>query len=186
MDDLAPIIEQIGALKDSVEVNRWELAEMIHDAFSEFPQYERGLLSGLCQRLKYTPANLYNYRNAWDMKTSIYVSPEPNLSVSHYAKIYNLKDKYDLDFEEQYEYLKLAEQERWSVAQLAKEVVQNHDENTNDKYLKSIRRLISLIVNVLNDPENDMDEFLRANLYDVKKELEKIWVDTNNPPTGRQ
>ena len=27
---------------------------------------------------------------------------------------------------------------------------------------------------VLNDPENDMDEFLRANLYDVKKELEKI------------
>ena len=53
MDDLLPIVEEIGRLKDGVELNRWELAEKIHDAFSEFPQYERGLLSGLCQRLKY-------------------------------------------------------------------------------------------------------------------------------------
>ena len=176
MDDLAPIIEQIGALKDSVEVNRWELAEKIHDAFSEFPQYERGLLSGLCQRLKYTPAYVYNYRNAWEEREKIgYVAIViPNLSVSHYAKIHDLDKTHYLTLEQKTEYLAIAEEEGWSVAQLAKEVAQNHDENTNDKYLKSIKRLISLIVNVLNDPENKMDEFLRANLYDVKKELEKI------------
>ena len=94
--------------------------------------------------------------------------------MSHYAKIHDLDKTHYLTLEQKTEYLAIAEEEGWSVAQLAKEVSQNHDENTNDKYLKSIRRLISLIVNVLNDPENDIDEFLRANLYDVKKELEKI------------
>ena len=171
MDELLPIIEQIGALKDGVEVNRWELAEMIHTAYAEFPQYERGLTSGLCQRLKYTPANLYNYRNAWSLKADF---PDTDLSVSHYARLYGLAEKYKLSAEVVESYLILAEEESFSVAQLAKEVAQNHDENTNDKYLKSIKRLILLIVNVLNDPENNMDEFLRANLYDVKKELEKI------------
>ena len=171
MDDLAPIIEQIGALKDSVEVNRWELAEKIHDAFSEFPQYERGLLSGLCQRLKYTPANVYNYRNSWTIRRKYFGTTD--LSVSHFARLYGLIDKYNLSDHDVLTYIDMADIESWSVAQLAKEVSQNHDENTNDKYLKSIKRLILLIVNVLNDPENDMDEFLRANLYDVKKELEK-------------
>ena len=175
MDDLAPIIEQIGALKDSVEVNRWELAEKIHDAFSEFPQYERGLLSGLCQRLKYTSTQVYNYRNGYGIKRDLQGEKAlPILPVSHYAKMYDLSRKYNLDSYQVGEYLEVALDEQWSVRQLAQEVAQNHDENTNDKYLKSIKRLILLIVNVLNDPENDMDEFLRANLYDVKKELENI------------
>jgi len=99
---------------------------------------------------------------------------KPELSVSHWGRMYGLSKKYNLSWNETAEYLQMTEDESWSVAQLAKEVSQNHDEDTNDKYLKSIRRLILLIVNVLNDPENNMNEFLRANLYDVKKELEKI------------
>ena len=174
MNDLAPIIEQIGAYKDGVEKDRWKLAEMVNTAYAEFPQYERGLTSGLCQRLKYTPANVYNYRNGYHMKEIVLFGNKPDLSVSHYAKMYNLCKTYELEFPEIQEYLELAESESWSVLQLAREISANHSEDTNEHYLKSIKRLISLIVNVLNDTENDMDDFLRANLYDVKKELEKI------------
>jgi len=173
MDELLPIIEQIGALKDGVEVNRWELAEMIHTAYAEFPQYERGLTSGLCQRLKYTPANLYNYKNAWDLKSRFAITV-PELTVSHYSKMHSLETKYSLEGQEIYDYLYLAEENDWSGVKLAQEVAQNHSEDTNEHYLKSIRRLILLIVNVLNDPENKMDEFLMANLYDVKKRLEDL------------
>ena len=171
MDDLLPIVEEIGRIKDGVELNRWELAEKIHDAFSEFPQYERGLLSGLCQRLKYQPANVYNYRNAWGLKAEF---PMTDLSVSHFARLYGLAEKYELSAEDVKDYLILAEEENLSVAQLSKEVAQNHDEDTKEHYQKSIKRLISLIVNVLNDPENQMDDFLRANLYDVKNALAEL------------
>lgn len=175
MNDITLVIEQIGALKDSVELDRWKLAEVIHDAFAEFPEYEHGLLSGLCQRLKYTSANVYNYKKAWSLKTSYLLPTMPTkLSVSHYAKLYDLQKKYCLFTGELIDYIQLAEQEHWSVAQLAKEVSANHDENTKELYAKSIKRLIDLIVKILTDPENDMDQFLRANLYDVKKELEKI------------
>ena len=171
MDNLLPIVEEIGRIKDGVELNRWELAEKIHDAYSEFSQYERGLTSGLCQRLKYTPANLYNYRNAWDLKQECSIT---GLSVSHFARLYGLAEKYLLSKDQVTEYLELAESESWSVAQLSKEVAQNHDEDTKEHYQKSIKRLISLIVNVLNDPENQMDDFLRANLYDVKNALAEL------------
>jgi len=172
MDELLPIIEQIGQMKDKAESSRWELAEVIHSAYAEFPQYERGLTAGLCQRLKYTPANLYNYKNAWTIRSG-YIG-NANLSVSHYSKLYDMIAKYNLTDHDVLQYIELAEDEAWSVLQMAREISDNHSEDTNEHYLKSIRRLILLIVNVLNDPENNMDEFLRANLYDVKKELEKI------------
>lgn len=170
MDDLLPVIEHIAEIANKTEGNKWELAEAIHTAFDELPSYEHGLLSGLCEKLRYTPANVYNYRDAWGLKQDF---PETILTVSHMARLHGLAVKHILNADDVSEYIQLAEQENWSVRKLAQEVESNHEPDPKGQYEKSIRRLILLGRKVLSDPLNRMPKMLRANLYDLIKELEK-------------
>ena len=177
MDDLAPVIEQIGALSDKTEAGRWQIAEAIFDAFDELPHHTQGLLQGLCTRLKYSPTQIYNYSHAKEMQKYINsFANAPKLSVSHYARIYDLQIKYDIMYRECSEYLKLAEEEGWSVQKLAQEVSGNHEPDPDDKYKKKRERFVKLMRSLWNDPQfhEEGTEESRKAYYQVLKEMETI------------
>ena len=174
MNDLAPIIEQIGALSDKTEAGRWQIAEAIFDAFDELPHHTQGLLQGLCIRLKYSPTNVYNYKKAWQIRAGYF--GQSNLSVSHYAKIYDLISQYELVDHDVLMYIEMADAESWSVQKLAQEVAGNHEPDPDGKYKKKRERFKKLMRSLWNDPQfhEEVPKILRDIYYQVLKGLEKI------------
>ena len=177
MDDLAPVIEQIALIASKAEVDRWELAEAIYTAFEELPHHTQGLLQGLCTRLKYSPTNVYIYKKAWMCRQYRHGDGyKTNLSVSHYAKIWDVGISYGLSGQEEIEYLQTAEEEGWSVLKLAQEVSQNHEPDPDGKYRKKFSRFVKLMRSLWNDPqfhEQGTEESRKA-YYQVLKEMETI------------
>ena len=175
MDDLAPIIEEIGALSDKTEAGRWQLAEAIYSAFEELPSHTQGLLQGLCTRLKYTSTQVYNYKHGWHMKSNVFKGTHQSLSVSHYAKMYDLCKTYELEFPEVFDYMEMAEEEGWSVRQLAQEVANNHDPDQELKERQYFETTVKRLRKCWSLPLfNDIPKETRAVYYDLLKELEKI------------
>jgi len=173
VDDLTPVIEAIGALSDSTESGRWEIAEAIHDAFAEFPAYTQGLLQGLCNRLKYTSTNIYNYKNAWEVRSE-YLG-ETKLSVSHFSKLHTLRNKYKLTEHDVLTYIDLAETGDWSALKLEQEVSGNHEPDPDEAYKRKFQRFVKLMRSIWNDPQfGNVDKDTRAVYYDLLGELEKI------------
>ena len=175
VDDLAPIIEQIGSISDKTEAGRWQIAEAIYTAFEELPHHTQGLLQGLCQRLKYSTTQVYNYSHAHEMWKYINsFANAPALSVSHYARIYDLQIKYDVMYRECSEYLKMAAEESWSVRQLAQEVANNHDPDTDLKDRNYFVTTVKRMRRCWEFLHKYVDKDTRAVYYDLLKELEKI------------
>ena len=173
MDDLAPIIEEIGSISDKTEAGRWQLAEAIYSAFEELPSHTQGLLQGLCTRLKYTSTNIYNYKNAWDLRN--WYPGVDQLSVSHFAKMYKLSKEFDLTGEQEAEYIHEAIEEGWSVRQLAQEVANNHDPDQDLKDRQYFETTVKRMRKCWSLPLfNDIPKETRAVYYDLLKELEKI------------
>jgi hypothetical protein len=171
-DDLAPVIEAIGSLSDKTEEGRWQIAEAIYSAFEELPHHTQGLLQGLCTRLKYTSTQVYNYSHAWQIRS---YHPIKNLPVSHYAKMYDLSLRFELSDDEEAEYLQIAEDEGWSVRQLAQEVAGNHEPDPDEAYKRKFARFVKLMRSLWNDPQfGNVDKDTRAVYYDLLGELEKI------------
>jgi hypothetical protein len=142
-------VNHIGELTDMINVDKWKLAEAIHDAYAEFEPYKQNLTSALCQRCKLSSTQIYNLRNAWSMKLAIPAFMDaPILSVSHYAKVFDLSKIYGLTLDQEIDYLNYAFDGVWSVVQLAQEVEGNHDMKTEEKekatyrkWLKTMRRV---------------------------------------------
>ena len=173
MDDLAPIIEEIGSISDKTEAGRWQLAEAIYTAFEELPHHTQGLLQGLCVRLRYTSTNVYRYKDAWELKR--YNTDAPNLSVSHYARMSKLAIDFALDMESVWEYLETAESDGWSVRKLAQEVAGNHDPDQELKDRQYFETTVKRMRKCWSLPLfNDIPKETRAVYYDLLKELEKI------------
>jgi hypothetical protein len=178
MDNLAPVIEAIGSLSDKTEEGRWQIAEAIYSAFEELPHHTQGLLQGLCTRLKYTSTNIYNYQKAWSLSEE-FMNTEfgywPVLSVSHYARMFDLAKVYGLSSPQKMEYLRMAEDENLSVRQLAQEVAGNHEPDPDEAYKRKFKRFTKLMRSLWNDPQfGNVNDMVRANYYDLMQELEKI------------
>ncbi len=138
------VVNRIGELVDAVNTDKWVLAEAIHDAYAEFKPYEQNLTSSLSQRCKLSSTQLYNLRDAWELRSWFGEYP---LSVSHYAKMHNLAEQLNLTPGDIQQYFELAVEEGWSVIKLAQEVSQNHMDNeqkeniTYKRWLKTMRKI---------------------------------------------
>ena len=170
--ELIEVVESIGKVKDKGDEFLWKVCEMIHDAYAEFPAYKNGLTLSLKERLNREKAHIYNYRNAWELREDI--SQFIPLSFSHYARLYRLREEFDLSKENITDYLELAKEENWSVSKLAQEVNNNHAEQNH----KEERLFKSLLKNMRSYREtehifNHLSKEWRAVYYDLLKEMEK-------------
>ena len=147
---LQQIVEQIGQLSDKAENDKWALAEAVEIAYAEFPAYHHGLTSGLCQRLRKSTDQVYNLRDASALKTKLLVVSY--LSVSHFATLSHLKDKYDLTDESCREWLEWAQDNEISVRELSIEISEKYCADAKKAYMKRVER--------------------------VHKEIEKLWQDS--------
>ena len=152
MDELASIVETIGRLADKAEYGRWDVADGIAEAFVEFKPYERGLLAGLCQRLKRSSDSIYAYRNASELRERLNSSCD--LSVSHFVTLHNLAEKYVLTDSDLLEWVGWAQDCNASVRELRQEVAEKHEIDAKAKWKRGIRRVSRLMDNLLMDAES--------------------------------
>ena len=171
MDDLAPIIEEIAFIANRAEGNKWLLAEAIYDAFAEMPNHTQGLLQGLCTRLKYTSTQVYNYSHGWRIRSGY--DGEAELSVSHFAKLYDLIKQYGLSDHDVLVYIDMAHVENLSVRDLAILVSQNHDPDIDLKDRKYFETTVKRMRKCWMLPlfEN-VPKLTREAYYKVMQELE--------------
>jgi len=168
--ELIEVVESIGRLKDKAEYDKWVLAEAVYDAYQELPNYEKGLTSGLCERLNYTTTQVYNLKHAQEiLNRTRFLN---TLSVSHYARLYRLQKEFELSDENVLEYLELAHEENWSVSKLAQEVNNNHAEQNH----KEERLFKSLLKNMRSYWQTEhitrFSKETRAIFYDLMREME--------------
>jgi hypothetical protein len=169
MDAIIEVINQIAVLKNKTEYHKWDLAEAVHTAYLEFPAYERGLTSGLCEKLNYTTTQIYNLKQAQELKSITRFID--SLTVSHYARLYRLKEEFDLELAEVEDYLLLAEEENWSVSKMAQEVNNNHGDH-NHREEKIFQRLIKTLKQYLETEHiRKFSKETRAVIHDLLEEL---------------
>ena len=152
MDNLQAVVEEIGALNDLAETDKWQVAQKIADAFAEFKPYERGLTTGLCQRLRKSSDTIYSYRNAENLRAQLqYI---PGLSVSHFVALSDLQKRYMLTDETLKEWIERAQEDNLSVRDLRSEVAIEHSQDLRAHWLRKVVRLVRLMDRVLQDAES--------------------------------
>jgi hypothetical protein len=171
--ELQPIIEEIGKLADRAESDKWALAESIATAYGEFSAYHHGLTSGLCVRLCKSTDAIYNLRDSWELKNLLHVS-EPSLSVSHYATLSHLRDRYDLTEEDCIEWLALAQENALSVRELSSEVSTACELDARKEWLKRAKRVSRMFFTLFQDAEQIG---LPENLYQILKTVNTVICD---------
>jgi hypothetical protein len=138
------VVDHIGKLTDMVNSDKWKLAEAVHDAYSEFPSHTQNLTSALSQRCKLSTTQLYNLRDAWELRSWFGEVP---LSVSHYGRMHTLSVQLNLSPGDISQYFELAVEEGWSVSKMVQEVTQNHMDNSQKekitycRWLKTMRKI---------------------------------------------
>jgi hypothetical protein len=153
MDEfLASVVEQIGRLADKAEENRWEVARAVSDAYQELPAYSRGLTAGLCTRMKRSSDQVYNLRYAWDFRSLLVVS-ETTLSVSHFASLYHLKEKYNLTDDECREWIEWAQENNIHVRELSEEISAKYCSDARKMFFKRVLRVQKDIQRLWEDME---------------------------------
>jgi len=152
MDNLQAVVEEIGALNDLAETDKWQVAQKIADAFAEFKPYERGLTAGLCARLRKSSDTIYSYRNAENLRAQLqYI---PGLSVSHFVALSDLQKRYMLTDETLKEWIERAQEDNLSVRDLRSEVAIEHSQDLRAHWLRKVVRLVRLMDRVLQDAES--------------------------------
>ena len=152
MDNLQAVVEEIGALNDLAETDKWQVAQKIADAFAEFKPYERGLTAGLCARLRKSSDTIYSYRNAENLRAQLqYI---PGLSVSHFVALSDLQKRYRLTDETLKEWIERAQEDNLSVRDLRSEVATEHSQDLRAHWLRKVVRLVRLMDRVLQDAES--------------------------------
>jgi len=152
MDNLQVIVEEIGRIADIAEFKRWDVADHIADAFHEFPAYERGLTSGLCQRLKRSSDSIYNMRNASNLRAHLKVSTI--LSVSHFVALSDLQKKYMLTDETLIDWISRAVDDSLSVRDLRSEVAIEHELDVRAHWKRKVSRVAKQMTVILQDAES--------------------------------
>jgi hypothetical protein len=171
--DLQPVIEEIGKLADRAENDKWALAESIAVAYTEFKPYSHGLTSGLCIRLCKSTDAIYNLRDAFELKNLLHVS-EPTVSVSHFATLSHLKDKYDLTEDDCREWLGLAQENALSVREMSSEISTAYDADPRQAWLKLAKRTARSFYTLFQDAEQIG---LPENLYQILKTVNTVICD---------
>jgi len=152
MDNLQAVVEEIGALNDLAETDKWQVAQKIADAFAEFKPYERGLTAGLCVRLRKSSDTIYSYRNAENLRARLqYI---PGLSVSHFVALSDLQKRYMLTDETLKDWIERAQEDNLSVRDLRSEVAIEHEQDLRAHWLRKVVRLVRLMDRVLQDAES--------------------------------
>jgi hypothetical protein len=172
-DGLQTIVEAIGVLADTAETSRWKVAQAISEAYSELPAYHHGLTSGLCVRLRKSTDAIYNLRDAFELKNILHVS-ESSLSVSHYATLSHLRDKYDLTDDDCKEWLELAQENALSVREMSGEISTAYDADPRQAWLKLVKRTARSFYTLFQDAEQIG---LPENLYQILKTLSAMICD---------
>ena len=177
MDDLAPVIEQIGKIGDKAEASKWELAEAVSEAFAEFKPYERGLTSGLCARLRKSDDLIYGLRDAYDLRNSLKII-KTSLSVSHFAALSKLRARYDLTDETCINWVEFATDNCLSVREMSMEIGNQYSENARKQFFKRVDKLDKLVQRLWTDAESvDMPAPLRVVTKSALSVL-KEWVES--------
>ena len=173
-DGLQPIIEQIGQLSDRAENDKWALAESIATAYAELGAYHAGLTAGLCERLRKSTDSIYNLRDSWELKSLLHVSD--SLSVSHYATLSHLKDKFNLTNEDCITWLDWAGETGASVRDMSMEISAAYEEDARKSFFKRIDKISKLVELVWTECETiGMPELLRA-LTKSSLQVLRDWV----------
>jgi len=158
---LQQIISEIGLLSDKAEASKWQLAQAVSEAYSELPAYSRGLTAGLCSRLRKSTDSIYGLRDAWNLKNLLHVSD--SLSVSHYATLSHLKDKFNLTEEDCITWLGWAQEIGASVRDMSMEISTAHCADAKKSYLKLVNRVDKDIQRLWDDSETiGLPDNLRA------------------------
>jgi hypothetical protein len=172
-DELQEIVESIGVLADRAENDKWALAESIATAYGEFPAYHHGLTSGLCVRLCKSTDAIYNLRDSWELKNLLHVS-EPSLSVSHFATLSHLRDKYSLSDYDCLEWLGFAQGNALSVREMSSEISTAYDADPRQAWLKLAKRTARSFYTLFQDAEQIG---LPENLYQILKTVNTVICD---------
>jgi hypothetical protein len=159
---LQQIISEIGLLADKAEASKWSLAEAVSTAYMEFKPYSRGLTAGLCSRLRKSTDSIYGLRDAWNLKNLLNVS-DSALSVSHFATLSRLKDKFNLTEEDCITWLGWAQEIGASVRDMSMEISTAHCADAKKSYLKLVNRVDKDIQRLWDDSETiGLPDSLRA------------------------
>jgi len=143
MTDFTAVIQPIAAEWRQGEAHRWEVCRLVHEAYAELGQWYDGLTQALCDALALGDDQVRNLGHAWDMRQRAALDPEliRSLTITHFSRMYHLEQQYDLMPSVVIEWLRIAAEDRYSVAKLAYEVAQVHD---GDPVLTFQRRTASL------------------------------------------
>ena len=176
-NELQEIVESIGRLGDIAEGDKWKLAEAVEIAYAEFPAYHHGLTSGLCQRLRKSTDQVYNLRDASALKSKLLVVSE--LSVSHFASLSRLRDRYDLSDDSCREWLSWAEENEISVRELSMEISTRHTADQRKEFMRRVQKIGREIERLWTDSESvqlpDDLRILTKNALSVLKDwIEKL------------
>ena len=171
---LQQIISEIGLLSDKAEASKWQLAQAVSEAYSELPAYSRGLTAGLCSRLRKSTDSIYGLRDAWNLKNLLHVSD--SLSVSHYATLSHLKDKFNLTEEDCITWLGWAQEIGASVRDMSMEISTAYEEDARKSFFKRIDKISKLVELAWTDCEVvQMPELLRA-LTKTSLQVLRDWI----------
>ena len=172
---LQEIVEEIGQLADKAEASKWSLAEAVSTAYMEFKPYSRGLTAGLCSRLRKSTDSIYGLRDAWNLKNLLNVS-DSALSVSHFATLSRLKDKFNLTEEDCITWLGWAQEIGASVRDMSMEISTAYEEDARKSFFKRIDKISKLVELVWTECESiQMPELLRA-LTKTSLQVLRDWI----------
>jgi hypothetical protein len=175
-DELQAIVDEIGALADLAEKDKWAVASAIAAAYSELPLYSRGLTSGLCLRLKKSEDMIYNLRDAENLRANLRYNSE-TLSVSHFSTLSHLQDKFNLTDSDCVRWLDWAKECSASVRELSCEVSTAHTIDQKKEYFRLVTRMSKLLDRLWEDAESvDMPENLRQ-LTKAALRVLMDWID---------
>ena len=161
-DELSEVVEAIGKLGDRAEYSKWELSEAVATAYAEFHSYTRGLTAGLCARLRKSTDLIYSLRDAWELKSLLVKSDSP-LSVSHFAVLSRLRDRYTLSDDDCREWLTWAEEVGASVREMSIEVSMAHDADPLKSFMRRVEKVGREVQRLWEDCESiNLSEDLRA------------------------
>jgi hypothetical protein len=174
-EPLQAIVEEIGKLSDSAEASRWELADAIAAAYSELPLYQRGLTSGLCQRMKRSSDTVYGLRDASELRTRLlYVSDIPT---SHFTTLAHLQDRFNLTNEDCISWLDWVKDTGASVREMSQEITTKYTEDGKKAFFKRLERVQKDVQRLWEEAETiHLPENLRA-LTKAALRVLKNWVE---------
>jgi hypothetical protein len=161
MDDLQSIVEEIGALADAMEKDRWKLCAAIAAAFEELPAYSRGLTIGLSARLKKSGDQIYSLRDSEILRSRLRYDTE--IPPSHFSTLSRLRDRFNLTDEICIEWLDWVKETGASVREMSCEITIKYTEDGKKAFFRRVIRVQKDVQRLLEEAEAiRLPEQLRA------------------------